>query len=55
MQHFPPGYNYEDEVDRFTESGRLWRQAAEPGSTRWDAALDAFLATGVTLDPTFNV
>jgi amidohydrolase family protein len=55
VQHFPSGYDYEHEVSRFTESGRLWRQAAEPGSPRWDAGLDEFLATGVTLDPTFNV
>jgi hypothetical protein len=55
VQHFPPSYNYEDEVSRFTESGRLWRQAAEPGSARWSEVLDEFLATGVTLDPTFNV
>lgn len=55
VQHFPAGYNYEDEVSRFTESGRLWRQAAEPGSARWAETVDELVATGVTLDPTFNV
>lgn len=55
VQDFPPGYDYQDEVARFTESGRLWAQTHEPGSRRWDETVDAFVATGVTLDPTFNV
>lgn len=55
IQQFPPGYDYEDEVARFTESGRVWSQAAGPGSARWEDAVDEFVATGVTLDPTFNV
>ena len=27
VQHFPSGYNYDNEVDRFRWAGRLWREA----------------------------
>jgi hypothetical protein len=55
FQDFPVDYNYEDEQQRFYESGRLWRQAAEPGSRRWQEVIDELVALGVTLDPTFQV
>jgi hypothetical protein len=28
VQDYPPGYNYQDEAQRFGEAGRLWAQAA---------------------------
>lgn len=55
VQDFPPDFNYEDEQERFYQSGRLWQQAAEPGSARWDAGIDELIDAGATLDPTFQV
>ena len=55
LADYPAGYNYQNEVARFGDAGRLWLQAAEPGSRRWGDVLDELVATGVTLDPTFNV
>ncbi|WP_432102193.1 amidohydrolase family protein [Streptomyces sp. bgisy091] len=55
FQHFPPGYNELDEVDRFTQAGHLWQQSAPAGSARWEETLDALLDAGTALVPTFNV
>ena len=30
VQNFPLNYNYTNEQDRFSEAGRLWKQAAAP-------------------------
>jgi len=53
IQHYPPGYNYSNEADRFGEAGRLWKQAALPYSPHWNAVLDSLLSLDFTLDPTF--
>jgi hypothetical protein len=50
---YGPGYNWADEGARFAQAGRLWRQAAAPGSARWEATLDELAARGVALLPTF--
>jgi hypothetical protein len=55
LQSFTAGYNYQDEFGRFAEAGTIWKQAAEPGSKRWDDVIDELVSTGVTLDPTFGV
>ncbi|GAA1749101.1 amidohydrolase family protein [Nonomuraea bangladeshensis] len=55
IQRFPATYNYNDEHDRFAYLGRLWREAAEPGSRVWDETLDELVALGTTLDPTLVV
>lgn len=55
LQRFPAEYNYQDEATRFAEAGRLWQQAAAPGSSRWGDTVDAFVDSGVSLDPTFGV
>jgi hypothetical protein len=55
VQHYPPGYDYGDEYDRFREAGRLWKQAAEPGSARWEAVRDSLLALELVLDPTLTI
>jgi len=55
LQRFPADYNYQAEAIRFAEAGRLWEQAAASGSERWSDTVDAFVETGVTLDPTFGV
>jgi imidazolonepropionase-like amidohydrolase len=51
-QHFPPDYNYDNELDRFRWAGDLWRQA-DPALL--SATLDSMLAHDVTWDPTFAV
>ena len=55
VQHYPLDYNYQNEQHRFGQAGRLWMQAAEPGSARWNAVMDSLLALGFTLNPTFNI
>jgi hypothetical protein len=55
IQDYPAEYNYSDEQHRFGEAGRLWKQAAEPGSKKWNAVRDEFLSLGFTLDPTFTI
>jgi len=55
IQDYPPGYNYSDEQHRFAEAGRLWRQAAAPGSERWNAVRDELIALDFTLNPTLTI
>lgn len=55
IQAYSPDYNYQDEQDRFGEAGKLWKQAAEPGSEKWNRLIDTLLAYDFTLDPTFNI
>ncbi|HEX5714697.1 MAG TPA: amidohydrolase family protein [Thermoanaerobaculia bacterium] len=52
---FPPDYNEADEGQRFARSGRLWRQAAAPGSERWNRVIDDLVARGLTLVPTLSL
>ncbi len=53
VQDYPAGYNYNNEQDRFGEAGRLWLQAAEPGSARWREVMDRLLELDFTIVPTF--
>ncbi|MDX1502592.1 MAG: amidohydrolase family protein [Thermoanaerobaculia bacterium] len=53
VQDYPLDYDYNDEQDRFTEAGRLWKQAAPPGSPRWNAVMDELVALDFTIVPTF--
>jgi len=55
LHPYPLDYDYQREAVRFADSGRTWLQAAEPGSQRWEDVVDELVATGVALDPTFNV
>ena len=55
VQDYPAEYNYLDEQHRFGEAGRLWAQAAAPGSERWNAVRDELIALDFTLDPTFTI
>ena len=41
VQDWPLDYNYQDEQHRFGNVGRLWNQAAEPGSEKWNASSTA--------------
>lgn len=55
VQDFPLNYNYLNEQDRFGNAGRLWMQAAEPGSARWNAVRDELVKLNFTIDPTFTI
>jgi imidazolonepropionase-like amidohydrolase len=55
IQDYPADYNYADESHRFGQAGRLWKQAAPPGSAKWNAVMDELLALGFTLDPTLTI
>jgi cytosine/adenosine deaminase-related metal-dependent hydrolase len=55
LQNYPADYNYFDEQDRFGEAGRLWAQAAPPGSARWNFVRDTLLERGFGLVPTFSI
>jgi hypothetical protein len=55
VQDYPVDYNYFDEQHRFAEAGRLWRQAAPPGSERWNRVMDELVALDFTIDPTMTI
>lgn len=55
IQDYPADYNYADEQHRFGEAGRLWQQAAPPGSERWVAVRDELVALDFTLNPTLTI
>ena len=55
VQDYPADYNYLDEQHRFGEAGRLWQQAAKPGSERWNEVLAQLLALDFTIDPTLTI
>lgn len=54
VQHYSLDYNYNDESDRFAGAGELWKQAAKPGSKRWNEVRDTLIALDFTLTPTFT-
>lgn len=55
VQDFPYDYNYSDEYHRFSQAGRLWKQAASPGSEKWDAVMQELLALDFVIDPTMTI
>jgi cytosine/adenosine deaminase-related metal-dependent hydrolase len=55
IQDFPATYNYNNEYDRFGQAGRLWKQAARPGSPKWNAVMDEMLKLHFTIDPTMTI
>ena len=55
VQDFPLGYNYNDEQHRFGEAGRLWKQAAPPGSEKWNAVIDELVKLHFNIDPTLTI
>lgn len=54
IQRYPSDYIYQNEQHRFAEAGRLWKQAAEPGSERWNEVMTTLLERDFGLSPTFN-
>ncbi|HEX6306573.1 MAG TPA: amidohydrolase family protein [Longimicrobiales bacterium] len=55
IQHYPSDYNYNDEYHRFAHAGRLWKQAAAPGSEKWNDVMNELLDLGFVLDPTLTI
>ena len=55
VQNYPANYNYQNETDRFSEAGKLWKQAAAPFSDKWNSVMNELIALNFTLDPTFNI
>lgn len=55
LQDYPVDYNYADEQHRFGEAGRLWSQAAAPGSERWKFVRDTLIERNFALVPTFTI
>src|SRR5690606_23033820 len=55
IQDYPYDYNYNDEYHRFAHAGRLWKQAAPPGSEKWNDAMNELLELGFVLDPTMTI
>lgn len=45
-------HNHNNEQDRFSDAGRFWAQAAEPGSPPWNALLDELLKLKFMIVPT---
>ncbi|UCD25793.1 MAG: amidohydrolase [Gemmatimonadota bacterium] len=55
VQDFPYDYNYNNEYHRFGQAGRLWRQASEPGSDKWNEVMDELLELDFILSPTLTI
>jgi len=55
VQPWPADMNYNNEQHRFGQVARQWSLIAGPGSDRWNALQEEFLALGLTLDPTFSI
>ncbi len=55
IQDYPLDYNYSDESDRFGQAGRLWKQAAQPGSEKWNAVINELVAKKFNIDPTLTI
>jgi imidazolonepropionase-like amidohydrolase len=54
IQHYPPDYIYQDEQNRFANAGRLWKQAAKPGSEKWNEVMQTLLDRDFGMSPTFT-
>lgn len=55
LQDYPVDYNYADEQHRFGEAGKLWSEAAGPGSDRWNFVRDTLLERRFSIVPTFTI
>lgn len=55
IQDYPLDYNYANEQHRFGEAGRLWAQAAKPGSEKWNQVRDELIALDFTINPTLTI
>ncbi len=55
IQDFRLDYNYNNEQHRFGEAGRLWAQAADQGSDKWNEVIQELVNLDFTIDPTFTI
>lgn len=55
IQDYPVDYNYMNEQDRFSQAGRLWLQAAAPGSKKWNDTIAEMVSLDFTLSPTLTI
>jgi len=55
IQNYPLDYNYGDEQHRFEEAGKLWKQAAEPGSEKWNHVMNRLIELDFEINPTFTI
>ncbi|WP_420794506.1 amidohydrolase family protein [Thalassomonas haliotis] len=55
IQDYSPEYNYNNEQHRFGEAGRLWQQAAQPGSQKWKNVRDELISLDFTINPTMTI
>lgn len=55
IQDYPLDYNYNNEQHRFEEAGRLWAQAAKPGSVTWNNVMEELVELDFTINPTFTI
>ena len=55
IQNYPSDYIYSNEQDRFGQAGRLWKQAAGPGTERWNTVMETLLERDFCLSPTFTI
>ncbi|WDI30946.1 amidohydrolase family protein [Hyphococcus flavus] len=55
LQDYPLDYNYNDEQHRFENAGKLWAQAAKPGSEHWNYVMDTLLEREFSISPTFSI
>jgi len=55
IQDYPTDYIYNNEQDRFGEAGKLWQQAARPGSKKWNEVMDTLIKRDFALDPTLTI
>lgn len=55
IQDYPLDYNYNNEQHRFEEAGKLWKQAAEPYSEKWNSVMDEMIELDFTLNPTMTI
>jgi len=55
IQDYPLDYNYSDEQHRFEEAGKLWKQAAKPGSETWNSVMQQMLDLDFEINPTFTI
>jgi len=55
LQHYPLDYNYADEQHRFENAGKLWAEAAKPGSAHWNDVMETLLERDFSIVPTFSI
>ncbi|RNC85628.1 MAG: amidohydrolase [Balneola sp.] len=55
IQDYPLDYNYNNEQHRFEEAGNLWKQAAKPGSEKWNAVMDELVELDFSINPTMTI